>query len=63
MILPLYKIVDLQDDVYATTCAIIKRAQQVTVAGDEELDKNNGKVVTIAIDHILSDKVKYEIED
>ncbi|MBI9105895.1 MAG: DNA-directed RNA polymerase subunit omega [Spirochaetales bacterium] len=63
MVIPLNKIVDLQDDVYACTCAIIKRAQQVTVAGDEEVDKNNGKVVTVAIDQILSAKVEYEIEE
>jgi len=63
MILPLNKLVDLQDDVYACTCAIIKRAQQVTVAGGEELDKNSGKVVSTAIDQILTTKVEYEIEE
>ena len=63
MILPLNELVDLQDDVYACTCAIIKRAQQVTVAGDEDLDKNNGKVVSTAIDQILTTKVEYEIEE
>ena len=63
MILPLSELIDLQDDVYACTCAIIKRAQQVTVAGDEELEKNNGKVVSTAIEQILTEKVEYEIED
>ena len=63
MIIPLSKLMDLQDDVYACTCAIIKRAQQVTLAGDEELDRTNGKVVTAAIDQILTSKVEYEIED
>ena len=63
MILPLSKLIDLHDDVYAHTCAIIKRAQQVTVAGDEELEKNNGKVVSTAIDQILTTKVEYVIED
>ncbi len=63
MILPLYKLIDLQEDVYACTSAIIKRAQQVTVAGDEDLDRNNGKVVSTAIDQILTSKVEYAIED
>ncbi len=63
MILPLSELIDLQEDVYACTCAIIKRAQQVTVAGDEELDKNNGKVVSTAINQVLTTKVEYAIED
>lgn len=63
MIIPLPELIDLQDDVYACTCAIIKRAQQVTVAGDDELDRNNGKVVSTAIDQVLTTKVKYEIEE
>ncbi len=63
MIIPLAELINMQDDVYACTCAIIKRAQQVTVAGDEELDKNNGKVVSTAIDQILSNRVEYAIED
>ena len=63
MILPLSELIDLQEDVYACTCAIIKRAQQVTVAGDEELEKNNGKVVSTAIDQVLTTKVEYAIED
>lgn len=63
MMLPLSELMDLQDDVYACTCAIIKRAQQVTLAGDEELDKNHEKVVSVAINQILTTKVEYEIED
>ena len=63
MILPLYKLIDLQEDIYASTCAMIKRAQQVTVAGDEDLERNKGKVVSTAIDQILTTKVEYAIEE
>lgn len=63
MIIPLSELINLQDDVYACTSAIIKRAQQVTVAGDEELDKNNGKVVSTAIDQVLTSKVEFELEE
>ncbi|MDC7126514.1 MAG: DNA-directed RNA polymerase subunit omega [Spirochaetales bacterium] len=61
--IPLPELIDLQDDVYACTCAIIKRSQQITVAGDEDLEKNNGKVVSISIDQILTKKVEYAIEE
>lgn len=63
MIIPLSELINMQHEVYAHTSAIIKRAQQVTVAGDEELDKNNGKVVSTAISQILTNKVEFEIEE
>jgi DNA-directed RNA polymerase subunit K/omega len=44
------------------TCAIIKRASQIHLAGDEELAANRGKVVSTAIKQIVSEKVRYRLE-
>ena len=63
MIIPLSKLIDLQDDVYACTCAMIKRSKQLTLAGDEELEENQEKIVSTAIDQVLSDKVEYALEE
>jgi DNA-directed RNA polymerase subunit omega len=63
MIIPLDLLIGNDDNVYELTCASIRRALQITMAGDEEIDENNGKVVSTAIRQILSKKVKYRLEE
>lgn len=62
MIIPLDLLVGNDDNVYELTNAAIKRAVQIQMAGDQELDDNRGKVVSTAIRQILTEKVKYRIE-
>lgn len=62
MILPLDLLVSYQGNSYELTCAAIKRAIQLHLAGDEELEENKGKVVSTAIKQILTEKVRYRIE-
>ena len=50
-----------EGNIYQITCAAIRRAYQVTVTGDEELEANQGKVVSTAIKQILTRKVQYRI--
>lgn len=47
---------------YRFTNAVIKRALQINLAGDEELEANKNKVVSTAIKQILTEKVKYRLE-
>ncbi len=63
MILPLDRLISYQGNMYELTCAAIRRAYQLTVTGDEELDVNQGKVVSLAVKQILSGKVEYRIEE
>ena len=63
MILPLNLLIKLQGNMYELTCASIKRAIQINLAGDEELEANRGKIVSTAIKQILTKKVEYRIED
>jgi len=63
MILPLNLLEQYRDNIYELTCASIRRAYQITMTGDEELDENDGKVVSIAIGQILTKKVQYSIEE
>ena len=62
MILPLNLLESYDNNVYELTCAAIRRAYQITVTGDEELESNQGKVVSTAIRQILTQKVQYRIE-
>lgn len=63
MIIPLKELVNTQENMYELTVAAIRRAYQLTMTGDEEVEANNGKVVSVAVRQILSDKVVYELED
>lgn len=63
MILPLDLLEQYQGNIYEHTCAAIRRAYQITMTGEEELEENGGKVVSTAIRQILSEQVRYRIEE
>lgn len=63
MILPLDLLESADVNMYELTSATIRRAYQLTMTGDEVLEKNNGKVVPVAIEQILTQKVAYRLED
>ena len=62
MIIPLDKLIRYNGNVYILTCATIKRAMQIHLAGDPELTANRGKVVSTAAKQILTEKVTYRLE-
>ena len=62
MIIPLNRLIKYDGNVYTLTSAMIKRATQIHLAGDEELETNKGKVVSTAIKQILTEKVRYQLE-
>ncbi len=62
MIIPLHLLIGNSDNNYTLTQAVIKRATQIHLAGDEELEENKGKVVSTAIKQILTKKVRYRLE-
>lgn len=63
MVLPLDLLIGDTHNVYELTCASIRRAAQITLAGDEEITDNQGKVVSTAIKQILTKKVEYRLEE
>jgi DNA-directed RNA polymerase subunit omega len=63
MILPLHLLEQYQGNVYELTNASVRRAYQITMTGDEEVDLNDGKVVSTAIKQILTQQVQYRIEE
>ncbi len=62
MIIPLDKLIANNENMYVLTNATIKRASQISMAGDEELEENKGKVVSTAVRQILTEKVRYRLE-
>ena len=63
MIIPLDLLVNDESNIYELTNAAVRRSYQITMTGDEELEDNNGKVVSTAIRQILTKKVQYQIEE
>lgn len=63
MVLPLDLLIQEESNIYEVTRAAIRRAFQLSVTGDEELERNNGKVVSTAIRQVLTGKVQYQIEE
>ncbi|MBN2441676.1 MAG: DNA-directed RNA polymerase subunit omega [Spirochaetales bacterium] len=62
-VLPLDLLVTYDANMYELTCAAIKRAAQINLLGDEELEENRGRVVSLAIKQILSRKIEYRLEE
>lgn len=63
MILPLTLLLGSVNNRYELAAAAMRRAHHLTIIGeDEEVDANNGKVVSTAVKQILTKKVKYEID-
>ena len=63
MVLPLHLLISNTKNRYELSVAAIRRAQQLNLTGDEEVEENNGKVVSTAIRQILEDRVKYQLEE
>lgn len=63
MVIPLDLLTKRRENVYEMTCATIRRAVQINLAGDEDLIGNQNKIVSTAIKQILSGKVLYTLED
>jgi len=48
---------------YELTNAVIKRAKQISQIGDPELEEYGFKLVSLANDQILSEKVLYRLQE
>ena len=59
MIIPLDKLMSDMNNNYVLTSAIIKRATQIHLAGDDELEQNKGKVVSTAMRQVLDQEVTF----
>jgi DNA-directed RNA polymerase omega subunit len=62
MTIPLDLLISNNSNAYQLTNAAIKRALQINLAGDDEMEANKSKVVSTAIKQILTEKVRYRLE-
>ena len=62
VILPLNLLIGNIDNRYQLSAAAMRRAHQLALTGDEDVEANKGKIVSTSIQQILTKKVKYQID-
>jgi DNA-directed RNA polymerase subunit omega len=60
MIIPLEKLINYNQNAYELAVAINKRAYQLAVLKGPEVEKNNGKVVSLAAQQIFDKTIEYK---
>ena len=63
MIFPLQDLVLFEDNVYEITCAASRRAYQLSMVKDPDIENNDGKVVSLAARQLFLKQVEYRIEE
>jgi DNA-directed RNA polymerase subunit omega len=61
--MPLEQLIEYDGNAYEITAAITQRAYQLAVIRGPEVDKNNGKVVSLATRQIFTKQVEYRLLD
>lgn len=62
MIFPLEQLVQFSDNAYEITVAAIRRAYQMSMVKDPQIEQNEDKVVSLAANQLFNNKVTYRIE-
>ena len=63
MIFPLEQLVQFSDNAYEITVAAIRRAYQMSMVKDPQIEQNEDKVVALAANQLFNNKVTYRIEE
>ncbi len=63
MIFPLEQLVSFNGNIYEATSAASRRAYQLAVIKDSEVEENLGKVVSLAARQLFTSQIQYRIED
>ena len=63
MIFPLEQLVQFADNAYEITVAAIRRAYQMSMVKDPQIEQNEDKVVSLAANQLFNNKVTYRIEE
>jgi len=63
MIFPLEELIEYDGNMYAITSAASRRSFQLSMLKDEEIEENDGKVVSLAANQIFTRQVDFRIEE
>jgi DNA-directed RNA polymerase subunit omega len=63
MIFPLEELIEYDGNMYEITSAASRRSFQLSMLRDEEIEMNDGKVVSLAARQIFTKQVEFRLED
>ena len=63
MIFPLEELIEYEANMYEITCAASRRAFQLSMLRDPEIDENEGKVVSLAAQQVFTKEIDFRIEE
>ena len=63
MIFPLEELIQYEGNMYEITCAASRRAFQLSMLHDPEIDEHEGKVVPLAAQQVFTKEIEFRIEE
>ena len=63
MIFPLEELIEYNGNMYEITCAASRRAYQLSMLRDPEIEENDGKVVSLAADQVFTHRINFRLEE
>ncbi len=63
MIFPIEELIEYKGNMYELACAASRRAYQLSMLKDGEVEKNDGKVVSLAARQVFTGEVQFQIEE
>jgi DNA-directed RNA polymerase subunit omega len=63
MIFPLEELIEYKGNMYAITCAASRRAYQLSMLEDPEVEYYEGKVVSVAANQVFTEEIEFRIDE
>lgn len=60
MIMPFEQLIEYDQNAYEITVVITRRAYQLGILKNEDVEKSNGKVVSLATRQVFAKKIEYK---
>jgi DNA-directed RNA polymerase subunit omega len=62
MIFPIQELIEYEGNMYEITSAASRRSYQLSMIRDEDLEENDGKVVSLAARQVFTKEVEFRLE-
>jgi DNA-directed RNA polymerase subunit omega len=63
MIFPLEELIEYNGNMYEITSAASRRSFQLSMIRDEEIEMNDGKVVSLAARQVFTSEIEFRLEE
>lgn len=63
MIFPLEELIEYEGNMYEITSAASRRSFQLSMLKDEDIELNDGKVVSLAARQVFTDQIQFRLEE